>query len=31
MNDDPEEVGHVDLNWLRGNCDIIHLTDSLLL
>ncbi|AMH87663.1 replication-associated protein [Pacific flying fox faeces associated gemycircularvirus-1] len=31
MNDDPEEVGHVDLNWLRGNCDIIHLTDTLLL
>lgn len=30
MNDDPEEVGHVDLNWLRGNCDIIHLTESLI-
>lgn len=30
MNDDPEEVSHVDLNWLRGNCDIIHLTESLI-
>nr|QXN75631.1 MAG: replication associated protein [Genomoviridae sp.] len=31
MNDDPEEVGHVDLNWLRGNADIIHLTESLIM
>uniref|UniRef100_A0A8E7G292 Replication-associated protein n=1 Tax=Grus monacha Genomoviridae sp. TaxID=2814962 RepID=A0A8E7G292_9VIRU len=30
MNDDPEEVGHVDLNWLRGNCTIVHLTESLI-
>ena len=31
MNDDPEEIGHVDLNWLRGNCTIVHLTQSLIL
>jgi len=30
MNEDPEEVGHVDLNWLRGNCTIVHLTQSLI-
>ena len=29
MNEDPEEVGHVDLNWLRGNCDIVHLTEPI--
>nr|QXN75629.1 MAG: replication associated protein [Genomoviridae sp.] len=28
-NDDPEEVGHVDLNWLRKNCVIVKITESI--
>ena len=29
MNDDPEEVGHVDMDWIRANCDIVHITESI--
>ena len=29
MNDDPEEVGHVDMDWIRLNCDIVHITESI--
>lgn len=28
-NDDPHLDTHVDLNWLEGNCDIIHIADKL--
>lgn len=29
MNDNPEECTNVDLDWLKGNCDIVHLRRSL--
>lgn len=29
MNDDPEESSHVDLDWIRRNCDIVHITESI--
>lgn len=29
MNDDPEESAHVDMDWVRKNCDIVHITESI--
>lgn len=27
MNEDPTWSAHVDLEWLRGNCDIVYIDD----
>lgn len=29
MNDNPYLLGHVDLEWLEGNANIIHIEDQL--